>query len=171
MCTRTVGSSVLERTDRLNSIKVNSAAVGAPAAPSWRTSRRQLAKDHHCPPVSPSNTSAMPRTRAMPSAAGHCARARHHPRVPHHGGPLRKRGLSLRGALLHSRGAHRRVARTGLTMQPLSIFAIVGLIMLSGPGEQERYPHRGLRQPPARKEGMGLTEALLEAGRNACARS
>jgi HAE1 family hydrophobic/amphiphilic exporter-1 len=50
------------------------------------------------------------------------------------------------------------------TMQPLSIFAIVGLIMLLGLVSKNGILIVDFANH-LRKEGMGLTEALIEAGK------
>ncbi len=93
--------------------------------------------------------------------SGHRIAARHYPRLPHHGCALRKRGVPVRGAVLHTVASIGALLGIGLTMQPLSIFAIVGSIMLLGL-VSKNGSGRGLHQPP-RKKGMGPSDAFIEA--------
>ncbi len=160
----TAGSSVLERTDRLNSIKVNSAATGRPSGTIVAEIQAALAKEEL-----PSGVTVqyLGDAKNQGDAFGSLGMAlvlgillvylimvalyenALYPFVVLFSIPV-----SLVGALL----------ALALTMQPLAIFSIVGLIMLLGLVSKNGILIVDFANQ-LRKEGMGLTEALVEAGK------
>ena len=160
----TVGSSVLERTDRLNSIKVNSAAVGRPSGTIVQEIQQALAREKL-----PAGTSVdyLGDAQRQGDAFGSLGAAlligillvylimvalyenALYPFVVLFSIPV-----AMVGALL----------ALALSMQPLAIFSIVGLIMLLGLVSKNGILIVDFANH-LRREGMGLTEALVEAGR------
>lgn len=160
----TAGSSVLERTDRLNSIKVNSAATGRPSGTIVAEIQAALAKEELPAGVT---VQYLGDAKNQGDAFGSLGMAlvlgillvylimvalyenALYPFVVLFSIPV-----SLVGALL----------ALALTMQPLAIFSIVGLIMLLGLVSKNGILIVDFANQ-LRKEGMGLTEALVEAGK------
>jgi len=160
----TVGSSVLERTDRLNSIKVNSAATGRPSGTIVAEIQAALAKEKLPAGVT---IQYLGDAKNQGDAFGSLGLAlifgillvylimvalyenALYPFVVLFSIPV-----ALVGALL----------ALALTMQPLAIFSIVGLIMLLGLVSKNGILIVDFANH-LRKEGMGLTEALVEAGK------
>ncbi|HEY0978452.1 MAG TPA: efflux RND transporter permease subunit [Flavobacteriales bacterium] len=160
----TVGSSVLQRTDRLNSITVNSAAVGRPSGTIVAEIQAALAKEKLPGGVT---IQYLGDAKNQGEAFGSLGLAlvlgillvylimvalyenALYPFVVLFSIPV-----ALVGALL----------ALALTMQPLSIFAIVGLIMLLGLVSKNGILIVDFANH-LRKEGMALGEALVEAGK------
>lgn len=160
----TVGSSVLQRTDRLNSITVNSAAVGRPSGTIVAEIKTALSKETLPDGVS---IQYLGDAKNQGDAFGSLGLAlvlgillvylimvalyenALYPFVVLFSIPV-----ALIGALL----------ALALTMQPLSIFAIVGMIMLLGLVSKNGILIVDFTNH-LRKEGMGLTESLVEAGK------
>ncbi len=160
----TVGSSVLERTDRLNSIKVNSAATGRPSGTIVAEIQAALAKEKLPAGVT---IQYLGDAKNQGDAFGSLGMAlilgillvylimvalyenALYPFVVLFSIPV-----ALVGALL----------ALALAMQPLAIFSIVGLIMLLGLVSKNGILIVDFANH-LRKEGMGLAEALVEAGK------
>ena len=160
----TVGSSVLERTDRLNSIKVNSAAVGRPSGTIVAEIQAALAKEKLPGGVT---VEYLGDAKNQGDAFGSLGAAlliaillvylimvalyenALYPFVVLFSIPV-----AMVGALL----------ALALTMQPLAIFSIVGVIMLLGLVSKNGILIVDFANH-LRKEGMGLTQALVEAGK------
>ncbi|MBK8613950.1 MAG: efflux RND transporter permease subunit [Flavobacteriales bacterium] len=160
----TAGSSVLERTDRLNSIKVNSAAVGRPSGTIVEEIKKELAKERIPAGVT---VQYLGDAKNQGEAFGSLGTAlilgillvylimvalyesAVYPFVVLFSIPV-----ALIGALL----------ALALSMQALSIFAIVGMIMLLGLVSKNGILIVDFANH-LRAEGMGLAEALIEAGR------
>ncbi|MBK9514989.1 MAG: efflux RND transporter permease subunit [Flavobacteriales bacterium] len=158
------GSSVLERTDRLNSIKVNSAAVGRPSGTIVADIQKELAKQ---PLPAGVSIQYLGDAKNQGDAFGSLGTAlllgiilvylimvALYESVVYPFVVLFSIPVALIGALL----------ALALTMQPLSIFAIVGLIMLLGLVSKNGILIVDFTNH-LRKEGMGLSEALIEAGK------
>ena len=159
-----VGSSVLERTDRLNSIKVTSAAIGRPSGTIVADIQKALAKK---PLPTGITIQYLGDAKNQGEAFGSLGTAlllgivlvylimvALYESVVYPFVVLFSIPVALVGALL----------ALALTMQPLSIFAIVGLIMLLGLVSKNGILIVDFANH-LRKEGMGLTDALVEAGR------
>ncbi|MFT3886501.1 MAG: efflux RND transporter permease subunit [Flavobacteriales bacterium] len=159
-----MGSSVLERTDRLNSIKVNSAAVGRPSGTIVEDIKKGLAKS---PLPAGVAIQYLGDAKNQGDAFGSLGTAlllgiilvylimvALYESVVYPFVVLFSIPVALIGALL----------ALALTMQPLSIFAIVGLIMLLGLVSKNGILIVDFANH-LRKEGLGLTEALVEAGK------
>lgn len=160
----TVGSSVLQRTDRLNSITINSAAVGRPSGTIVAEIQEQLAKD---PLPAGVTVQYLGDAKNQGEAFGSLGLALGlgillvylimvalyenalYPFVVMFSIPV-----ALVGAFL----------ALALTMEPLSVFAIVGLIMLLGLVSKNGILIVDFANH-LRAEGLGLVEALVEAGR------
>lgn len=160
----TVGNSVLQRTDRLNSITVNSAAVGRPSG--TIVAEIQAALDQEQLP-SGVTLQYLGDAKNQSEAFGSLGLAlvlgillvylimvalyenALYPFVVLFSIPV-----SLVGAFL----------ALALTMQPLSVFAIVGLIMLLGLVSKNGILIVDFSNN-LRKEGMALGEALVQAGK------
>ncbi|MCC6839705.1 MAG: efflux RND transporter permease subunit [Flavobacteriales bacterium] len=160
----TVGNSVLERTDRLNSIKINSAAVGRPSGTIVAEIQQAMAKQHL-----PAGTTVeyLGDAKNQGDAFGSLGLAlvlgillvylimvalyenALYPFVVLFSIPV-----ALVGALL----------ALALTMQPLAIFTIVGMIMLLGLVSKNGILIVDFANH-LRAEGLGLVEALVEAGK------
>lgn len=160
----TVGSSVLERTDRLNSIKINSAATGRPSGTIVAEIKAAMAKQHL-----PAGTTVeyLGDAKNQGDAFGSLGLAlvlgillvylimvalyenALYPFVVLFSIPV-----ALVGALL----------ALALTMQPLAIFTIVGMIMLLGLVSKNGILIVDFANH-LRQEGMGLVQALVEAGK------
>ncbi|MBL7953218.1 MAG: efflux RND transporter permease subunit [Flavobacteriales bacterium] len=160
----TVGSSVLERTDRLNSIKVNSAATGRPSGTIVEEIKQGIAKEKLPEGI---KIDYLGDAKNQGDAFGSLGTAlllgillvylimvalyenALYPFVVLFSIPV-----AMVGAFL----------ALALTMQPLAIFSIVGLIMLLGLVSKNGILivdfANGLR-----KEGKGLVESLVEAGK------
>jgi len=159
-----MGSSVLERTDRLNSIKVNSAAVGRPSGTIVADIKKTLAA--HPLPEGVSiqylgdaknqgdSFGSLGTALVLGIILVYLIMVALYESVVYPFVVLFSIPVALIGALL----------ALALTMQPLSIFAIVGLIMLLGLVSKNGILIVDFANH-LRAEGMGLTEALLEAGR------
>lgn len=158
-----MGSSVLERTDRLNSIKVNSAAVGRPSGTIVADIQKELEKYALPEGVS---IQYLGDAKNQGDAFGSLGTAlvlgiilvylimvALYESVVYPFVVLFSIPVALIGALL----------ALALTMQPLSIFAIVGLIMLLGLVSKNGILIVDFANN-LRAEGMELTEALLTAG-------
>lgn len=160
----TVGNSVLQRTDRLNSITINSAAVGRPSGTIVAEIQKALAKEQLPAGIT---IQYLGDAKNQGEAFGSLGLAlvlgillvylimvalyenALYPFVVLFSIPV-----SLVGAFL----------ALALTMQPLSIFAIVGLIMLLGLVSKNGILIVDFANH-LRKEGMALSEALVEAGK------
>ncbi len=160
----TVGNSVLQRTDRLNSITINSAAVGRPSGTIVAEIQKALAKEQLPAGIT---IQYLGDAKNQGEAFGSLGLAlvlgillvylimvalyenALYPFVVLFSIPV-----SLVGAFL----------ALALTMQPLSIFAIVGLIMLLGLVSKNGILIVDFANH-LRKEGMALAEALVEAGK------
>ncbi len=160
----TVGSSVLERTDRLNSIKINSAAVGRPSGTIVAEIQQALAKE---PMPAGVTVQYLGDAKNQGEAFGSLGLALGlaillvylimvalyenalYPFVVLFSIPV-----SLVGALL----------ALALTQEPLAIFSIVGVIMLMGLVSKNGILIVDFANH-LRAEGMGLVEALVEAGK------
>ncbi|MBX2971514.1 MAG: efflux RND transporter permease subunit [Flavobacteriales bacterium] len=160
----TVASSVLQRTDRLNSITVNSAVVGRPSGTIVAEIQAALAKERMPAGIT---VQYLGDAKNQGDAFGSLGIAlvlgillvylimvalyenALYPFVVLFSIPV-----SLVGAFL----------ALALTMQPLSVFAIVGLIMLLGLVSKNGILIVDFANH-LRAEGMGLVEALVEAGR------
>lgn len=158
-----MGSSVLERTDRLNSIKVNSAAVGRPSGTIVADIEKELAKYELPEGVT---IQYLGDAKNQGDAFGSLGIAlvlgiilvylimvALYESVVYPFVVLFSIPVALIGALL----------ALALTMEPLSIFAIVGLIMLLGLVSKNGILIVDFANN-LRAEGMELTEALLKAG-------
>ncbi len=160
----TVGNSVLQRTDRLNSITINSAAVGRPSGTIVAEIQKALAKEQLPAGIT---IQYLGDAKNQGEAFGSLGLAlvlgillvylimvalyenALYPFVVLFSIPV-----SLVGAFL----------ALALTMQPLSIFAIVGLIMLLGLVSKNGILIVDFANH-LRREGMALGEALVEAGK------
>jgi HAE1 family hydrophobic/amphiphilic exporter-1 len=160
----TMGQSILERTDKLNSIKITSAAVGRPSGTIVADIQKKL------------GSTAMPQgvtidylgdAKNQKDAFGSLGLAMLlgvvlvylilvalYESVVYPFVVLFSIPVAMIGALL----------ALALTMESLSIFAIVGLIMLLGLVAKNGILIVDFTNH-LRKEGMGLTEALIEAGK------
>lgn len=158
-----MGSSVLERTDRLNSIKVNSAAVGRPSGTIVADIEKELEKYELPEGVT---IQYLGDAKNQGDAFGSLGIAlvlgiilvylimvALYESVVYPFVVLFSIPVALIGALL----------ALALTMEPLSIFAIVGLIMLLGLVSKNGILIVDFANN-LRAEGMELTEALLKAG-------
>ena len=159
-----VGSSVLQRTDRLNSITINSAAVGRPSGTIVAEIKQALTKEHLPAGIS---IDYLGDAKNQGDAFGSLGTAlllgillvylimvalyenALYPFVVLFSIPV-----ALVGALLG----------LALSMQPLAIFSIVGVIMLLGLVSKNGILIVDFANH-LRKEGMGLSEALVEAGK------
>jgi len=160
----TVGNSVLQRTDRLNSITVTSAAVGRPSGTIVAEIQKALAQEQLPAGVT---IQYLGDAKNQGEAFGSLGLAlvlgillvylimvalyenALYPFVVLFSIPV-----SLVGAFL----------ALALTMQPLSVFAIVGLIMLLGLVSKNGILIVDFANN-LRAEGMALAEALVEAGK------
>jgi HAE1 family hydrophobic/amphiphilic exporter-1 len=160
----TIGQAVLERTDKLNSIKITSAAVGRPSGTIVADIQKKLAT------VSlPQNVTIdyLGDAKNQKDAFGSLGLAMLlgivlvylimvalYESVVYPLVVLFSIPVAMIGALL----------ALALSMESLSIFAIVGLIMLLGLVAKNGILIVDFTNH-LRKEGMGLTEALIEAGK------
>lgn len=159
-----VGSSVLERTDRLNSIKINSAAVGRPSGTIVAEIQQDLAKEQLPAGVT---VQYLGDAKNQGDAFGSLGLALGlaillvylimvalyenalYPFVVLFSIPV-----SLVGALL----------ALAITQEPLAIFSIVGVIMLMGLVSKNGILIVDFANH-LRAEGMGLVQSLVEAGK------
>ncbi len=160
----TMGSSVLERTDRLNSIKITSAAVGRPSGTIVEEIKQKLAKD---PLPAGVSVEYLGDAEKQADAFGSLGQAlllgvilvylimvalyenAIYPFVVLFSIPV-----AIIGALL----------ALALTMQPMSIFVLVGIIMLLGLVSKNGILIVDFANQ-LRAEGKSLIEALIEAGK------
>ena len=160
----TAGNSVLQRTDRLNSITVNSAAVGRTSGVIVADIQKALAKEQLPAGVSiqylgdAKNQSEAFGSLGLALMLGillvYLIMVALYENALYPFVVLFSIPVSLVGAFL----------ALALTMQPLSVFAIVGLIMLLGLVSKNGILIVDFANH-LRSEGMALTEALVEAGK------
>ena len=159
-----VGSSVLQRTDRLNSITINSAATGRPSGTIVADIQAALAKEHLPAGITlqylgdAKNQGDAFGSLGLALIAGillvYLIMVALYENALYPFVVLFSIPVALVGALL----------ALALTMQPLSIFAIVGVIMLLGLVSKNGILIVDFANH-LRKEGHDLTDALVEAGR------
>ena len=160
----TVGSSVLQRTDRLNSITINSAAVGRPSGTIVAEIQAALAKEKLPVGVGVDYLGDAKRQGDAFGSLGlalivgillvYLIMVALYENALYPFVVLFSIPVAMVGALL----------ALALSMQPLAIFSIVGLIMLLGLVSKNGILIVDFANH-LRREGMGLTEALVEAGR------
>ncbi len=160
----TLGNSVLQRTDRLNSITINSAAVGRPSGTIVAEIQKAMAREQLPPGIiidylgDAKNQGDAFGSLGLALVLGillvYLIMVALYENALYPFVVLFSIPVALVGAFL----------ALALSMQPLSIFAIVGLIMLLGLVSKNGILIVDFANH-LRREGMGLVESLVEAGR------
>ena len=160
----TLGNSVLQRTDRLNSITINSAAVGRPSGTIVAEIQKAMAREQLPPGIiidylgDAKNQGEAFGSLGLALVLGillvYLIMVALYENALYPFVVLFSIPVALVGAFL----------ALALSMQPLSIFAIVGLIMLLGLVSKNGILIVDFANH-LRREGMGLIESLVEAGR------
>lgn len=160
----TIGQSVLERTDRLNTIKVSSAAVGRPTGTIVADIQKKMEKVHLPQGVTVDYQGDAQRQAEAFGSLGfalllgillvYLIMVALYESVVYPFVVLFSIPVALIGALL----------ALALTMESLTIFAIVGLIMLMGLVAKNGILLVDFTNQ-MKAQGMALKEALIEAGR------
>ena len=160
----TLGNSVLQRTDRLNSITINSAAVGRPSGTIVAEIQKAMAREQLPPGIiidylgDAKNQGEAFSSLGLALVLGillvYLIMVALYENALYPFVVLFSIPVALVGAFL----------ALALSMQPLSIFAIVGLIMLLGLVSKNGILIVDFANH-LRREGMGLIESLVEAGR------